>query len=99
VKHDSAAHPAGHDMGAMMGGDMAQHCMMMMQQMHHPAGPMPLSALATPETTAQLAAFVRNFYQALIAKGFTKDEALKITMAVAIPAVNAAPPPMAPMAH
>ena len=97
AKHDSAAHPAGHDMGAMM-ADMEKSCPMM-KEMHHPAGPMPLTALATPETAKQLAAFTRNYYEALIAKGFSKDEALKIVMAVAIPAVNAAPPPMAPMSH
>jgi hypothetical protein len=93
AKHDSAAHPAGHDMDAMM-ADMEKSCPMM-KEMHHPAGPMPLTALATPETAKQLAAFTRNYYEALIAKGFSKDEALKIIMSVAIPAVNAAPPPMA----
>ena len=40
-----------------------------------------LAVLAKPEAARNLAAFVRNLYDALIAKGFTKDEALKIVTA------------------
>jgi len=42
-----------------------------------------LAVLAKPEAARNLAAFVRNLYDALIAKGFTKDEALKIVTAFA----------------
>ena len=40
-----------------------------------------LAVLAKPETAQNLATFVRNLYDALIAKGFSKDEALKIVTA------------------
>lgn len=34
--------------------------------------------LAKPETAEKLATFCKNYYDALIRKGFTKDEALRI---------------------
>jgi hypothetical protein len=37
-----------------------------------------IAVLAKPETAQQLATFIRNLYDALIAKGFAKDEALRI---------------------
>ena len=37
-----------------------------------------MAVLQKPETAQALATFVRNFYDALIAKGFTKHEALRI---------------------
>lgn len=37
-----------------------------------------MAVLQKPETAQALATFVRNLYDALIAKGFTKDEALRI---------------------
>ncbi len=37
-----------------------------------------MAELQKPETAQALATFVRNFYDALIAKGFTKEEALRI---------------------
>jgi len=37
-----------------------------------------MAVLQKPETAQALATFVRNFYDALIAKGFTKEEALRI---------------------
>ena len=45
-----------------------------------------LRALAMPESAEQLATFTRNYYDALVAKGFTRDEALRIVMAHGIPA-------------
>lgn len=40
-----------------------------------------LAVLAKPEAAQNLATFVRNLYDALVAKGFSKDEALKIVTA------------------
>ncbi|MGD2064200.1 MAG: hypothetical protein PVF51_11530 [Nitrospirota bacterium] len=46
------------------------------------------AALAAPETTKQLARFARSYYDALIAEGFTKDQALQIVIAVGIPSAQ-----------
>jgi hypothetical protein len=40
-----------------------------------------LSALTRPEVAERIAAFTRNYYDALVAKGFSADEALRIVMA------------------
>jgi len=69
----------------------------MMAAMHHPAAPMGLAELAKPETAQQLAAFMKNFYDALIAKGFSKADALKIITEVGVPHVMA--PPAMPAGH
>lgn len=37
-----------------------------------------ISLLGKPEVAEKLAAFTKNYYDALVAKGFTKDEALRI---------------------
>ncbi len=97
-KHDSAGMCAMMDAKScsMMKEHMAQGCPMMAGMMH-PAGPMGAAELAKPETAQQLAAFVRNFYDALIAKGFSKADALKIVTEIGIPSVSAAP--MAHPAH
>ena len=44
-----------------------------------------LKALTKPEAAEQLATFSRNYYNALIKKGFTKDQALSIVMSVRMP--------------
>lgn len=41
--------------------------------------------LAEPETTKRLATYTKNYYQALIDAGFTKEEALKIVINIGIP--------------
>lgn len=46
-----------------------------------------LELLAAKETAQYLATFNKNYYDALIAKGFTKDEALKIITSMGIPSV------------
>jgi hypothetical protein len=46
--------------------------------------------LAQPETAEKLATFVRNYYKALIAKGFSSDEAMRIVVAVGLPSVGGA---------
>lgn len=47
-----------------------------------------LDKLAEPEAANRLAIFVKNYYDALLARGFTKDEALRIITAVTIPSVG-----------
>ena len=37
-----------------------------------------LAALATPETAQQLATFSRNYYDALLARGFSESAALEL---------------------
>ena len=44
-----------------------------------------MAALAEPETARNLAKFMRNYYQALIAEGFTRPEALQILGSVGLP--------------
>ncbi len=44
--------------------------------------------LAEPQIAQNYAAFTRNYYQALIDKGFTADEALKIVSSVGLPSVG-----------
>ena len=49
-----------------------------------------LAALAKPENAERLADFTKNYYDALIKRGFTKEQALQIVMAVGIPRSGAA---------
>jgi hypothetical protein len=46
-----------------------------------------LGVMAKPETAEKLATFTKNYYDALIAKGFSKEEALRIVIAVGVPSV------------
>lgn len=46
-----------------------------------------MQALAEPETAQNLAKFVRNYYQALIAQGFSREEALRIVSNVGLPGI------------
>ena len=41
--------------------------------------------LAKPETAEKLAAYTRNYYNALVKQGFSKQEALEIAMNIGIP--------------
>lgn len=43
--------------------------------------------LSQPESAEKLASFTRNYYDALIKKGFTKKEALNIAMSVGMPSM------------
>ena len=43
--------------------------------------------LSQPESAEKLASFTRNYYDALIKKGFSKDEALKIAMSIGMPSM------------
>ena len=62
---------------AMMAPMMSQMMQSMMQGM--------LLQLARPETAQNLATFTKNYFDALVAKGFTRDEALRIVVAVGMP--------------
>ena len=44
-----------------------------------------LEALANPETAQAMAAYSRNYYEALIAAGFSAEEALALSTASGIP--------------
>lgn len=46
-----------------------------------------LKLLARPDTAEQLATFMKNYYDSLVAKGFTKDEALQIVKAAGMPGI------------
>lgn len=41
--------------------------------------------LARPETAAKLATFTRNYVDALVARGFSRDEALRLASSVQLP--------------
>ena len=47
-----------------------------------------LRFLSRPETADTFATFAKNFYDALIKKGFTEDQAIKIVAAVGIPSLH-----------
>jgi hypothetical protein len=78
-----AQQPPGRDSAqlAQMQGMMGP----MMEQMMTAGMTATLRVLAKPESAQQLATFVRNFYDALIAKNFSKEDALKIVMAFGMP--------------
>lgn len=41
--------------------------------------------LAKPETAENLATFTKNYYDALVRKGFSKEQALRIVISVGVP--------------
>jgi hypothetical protein len=41
--------------------------------------------LARPEMTEEMATFTKNYYDALVPKGFSKEEALRIVAAHGVP--------------
>lgn len=57
----------------------------MMQQMAVVMLEGTLTTLAKPENAERLATFVKNYYDALLKRGFTKEQALQIVTAVGIP--------------
>jgi hypothetical protein len=61
----------------------------MMEQMMTATMTATLRVLARPESARQLATFVKNFYQALLAKGFSKEDPLRIVAAVGMPHAGA----------
>ena len=65
----------------MMGPMMGQMMQAMMQGM--------LAVLSKPETAQQMATFTKNYMDALVAKGFPREEALRIVMAHGLPMMPA----------
>jgi hypothetical protein len=47
-----------------------------------------MSALAKPETAEKMARYVKNFQNALIKEGFSKEEALKIVTSMPLPTAS-----------
>ena len=62
----------------------------MMQQMAVVMMEGTLTALAKPENADRLADFTRHYYDALIKRGFTKEEALQIVLSTGFPHVPSA---------
>ncbi len=46
--------------------------------------------LADRNSTEKLASFTKNYYDALVSKGFTEEQALRIIMSVGIPSIPGA---------
>ncbi len=69
-------------MGDMMGPMMGQMMEGMMKGL--------FTALAKPEMANNLATFTKNYFDALIKRGFTRDEALRIVVSVGVPAMPGA---------
>jgi hypothetical protein len=70
---------------AAMMGPMMQQMAPMMGQMAAMTLEGTLTALAKPENAERLADFTKHYYDALIKRGFTKDQALQIVVAVGVP--------------
>ena len=49
---------------------------------------MTLAVMAKPETAKRLATFTKNYYDALVAKGFSKEDALRIVTATGVPSLS-----------
>ena len=49
------------------------------------------AALAEPKTAANLAAFTRNYYRALIEQGFSEEEALSLVGRISFPWATGTP--------
>lgn len=47
-----------------------------------------LGVLSHPESAEHLASFTRNYYEALMRRGFTAEEALRLTAAVGFPTLG-----------
>jgi len=68
---------------AMMRPMMGQMMEAMMEGM--------LKVMEKPENAERLATFTRNYYDALIRKGFTKEQALQIVIASGMPRLPSGP--------
>lgn len=82
-KTDSTKTPAPETVQGM--GPMLQQMGPMMAQMAALTLEGTFTALAKRENAERLADFTKNYYDALIKRGFTKEQALQIVMAVGIP--------------
>ena len=87
VATPSAAHAQQRDSSRMYGmvNEMMEQQMGMMGQMMAQMLEMTFTVLARPETADRAAAFTRNYFDALVKKGFTRDEAFRLVLAHGIP--------------
>ncbi len=46
------------------------------------------TGLAKPDTAKKLAKFMKNYYEALVAEGFTREEAIQIVQGFAVPSIG-----------
>lgn len=69
-------------------GDVMEQMGPMMQNMMEGMYASMFKVLAKPQTASQLAAFTRNYYEELVKKGFTKEEAFKIVVGMGFPAAK-----------
>lgn len=77
---------------AMMGPMMQQTMQQMAPMMGQMAGMAlegTLVILAKPENAERLADFTKNYYDALIKRGFTKEQALQLVTGVGLPHLTA----------
>jgi hypothetical protein len=47
-----------------------------------------LAVISKPDSAEKMAQYVKNFYEALIKQGFSKDEAFKIVTSVSLPSAS-----------
>ncbi|MDZ7754654.1 MAG: hypothetical protein U5S82_24125 [Gammaproteobacteria bacterium] len=47
-----------------------------------------LEVLAEPESIANLASFTKGYYEALLAAGFTQDQAVRIVVGTGVPGLD-----------
>ncbi len=83
------------DSTAMRGGSLEMTLGMMNQFMGPMMGRMAeammdgiLTVLSQPESAERLASFTRNYFEALMRRGFSEEQALRLTAAVGFPIVG-----------
>ncbi len=93
-----AQEPAPRDSAGQFGGEFADSLALVMEQMQY-MNPFftqmmqsmmtgLLEVLSEPESAERLATFTRNYYEALVRRGFTAEEALRLTAAVGFPTLG-----------
>ena len=73
--------PSAAEMQQLMGPMMGEMMSGMLRAMS--------KTMADPQIAQNFAAFTRNYYKALIAQGFSEEEAMKIVMASGLPSMGA----------
>lgn len=93
ARADSAAHPQMPDSVALMQQMQGMSGMMgmMYRQMTEVMMEVTLEVLTRPESAEKLATFTRNYYEALLRKGFTEEQAIRIVAAAGVPSSPMAP--------
>ncbi len=95
-----AQDPVPRDTVGQLGGEFADSLALVMEQMQY-MNPFftqmmqsmmtgLLEVLSEPESAERLATFTRNYYEALVRRGFTAEEALRLTAAVGFPTLGGA---------